>query len=460
MLVPVQYQRLMAPARVRRFRPVVFRLKFCTSAPFNAAELKADVLAALARRLVEFYGMTEGGGTCILEAHNPDKLHTVGRPAEGHDIRLIDEAGARSAARRGRRGGGPLRRHDDRLPRPARATREAEWFDARASASSAPATSAASTRTASSPCSTASKDMIISGGFNIYPSDLEAVLRQHPAVAEAAVVGVPSTEWGETPVAFVVARRDPAAPRPCADWAERAARQDPAPERTASGERTAAQRHRQGAQARVARPATMLPAPAATMLPRTARHDVSVDHLQCSARGHGLHAGDCSHRQTCAVACIQPLLVACVVAGPCNHGGSGLACSVGQVGTHALAIVQDSRGTGQLPFLGRPRTAGSEDQRLPLAARLQALAPNGQWSKEDVLPRDVTHGNALGGQAADAAFDAGAACRAGQAMPGRMRRRELLSLGLGATSDQAGHQRQGATARNFHADLHGAMAYS
>ena len=48
--------------------------------------------------------------------------------------------------------------------------------------------------------------MIISGGFNLYPSDLEAVLREHPAVAEAAVAGVPSERWGETPAAWVVAR--------------------------------------------------------------------------------------------------------------------------------------------------------------------------------------------------------------------------------------------------------------
>ena len=50
------------------------------------------------------------------------------------------------------------------------------------------------------------KDMLISGGFNVYPSDLEAVLLQHPAVAEAAVVGVPSERWGESPVACVVPR--------------------------------------------------------------------------------------------------------------------------------------------------------------------------------------------------------------------------------------------------------------
>ena len=48
------------------------------------------------------------------------------------------------------------------------------------------------------------KDMIVSGGENIYPAEIENVLMAHPAVADAAVIGVPSDRWGETPKAMIV----------------------------------------------------------------------------------------------------------------------------------------------------------------------------------------------------------------------------------------------------------------
>jgi long-chain acyl-CoA synthetase len=48
--------------------------------------------------------------------------------------------------------------------------------------------------------------MIISGGSNIYPREIEEVLLRHPAVAECSIVGRPHSEWGEEVVAFVVAR--------------------------------------------------------------------------------------------------------------------------------------------------------------------------------------------------------------------------------------------------------------
>jgi long-chain acyl-CoA synthetase len=51
-----------------------------------------------------------------------------------------------------------------------------------------------------------SKDMIISGGTNIYPREVEEVLLDHPCVAEVSVIGRPDPEWGESVVAYVVPR--------------------------------------------------------------------------------------------------------------------------------------------------------------------------------------------------------------------------------------------------------------
>ena len=204
MLVPVQYQRLMALPDFDRYDLSSFRVKTCTSAPFPAA-LKADVLKRWPGRLYDVYGLTEGGGTCVLDctAH-PDKLHTSGKPVAGHDIRLIDEQGREVAPGEA----GEVVGHSPGMMtgyhnQPEK-TREAEWFDA---------TGKRFIRTGDIGRFDAEgfltlvdrkKDMIISGGFNIYPSDLEAVVRRHPAVAEVAVVGVPSEKWGETPVAYVV----------------------------------------------------------------------------------------------------------------------------------------------------------------------------------------------------------------------------------------------------------------
>ncbi|HSW08547.1 class I adenylate-forming enzyme family protein [Aquabacterium sp.] len=206
MLVPVQYQRLMARPEFGQYDLSSFRSKFCTSAPFHPA-LKTEVLARWPGALVEYYGMTEGGGTCILQAHLfPNKLHTVGQPAEGHDIRLIDEEGrevlrGESGEVVGRSSGMMSGYHNQ----PGK-TAEAEWFNKEGQRYIRTGDVGRFDEDGFLILHDRRKDMIISGGFNIYPSDLEAVLRRHPAVADAAVIGVPSVEWGETPVAFVVVR--------------------------------------------------------------------------------------------------------------------------------------------------------------------------------------------------------------------------------------------------------------
>jgi acyl-CoA synthetase (AMP-forming)/AMP-acid ligase II len=203
-LVPVQYQRIMAHPDFGRYDLTSFRMKFCTSAPFPAP-LKANILRRWPGGLIEYYGMTEGGGTCMLAAHDrPDKLHTVGIPAPGHDIRLIDELGREVP--RGETG--EVVGHSGSMMtgyyrQPAK-TAEAEWYDAAGKRFIRTGDLGRFDKDGFLTLLDRKKDMIISGGFNVYPSDLEAVLREHADVAEAAVIGVPSDRWGETPVAFVV----------------------------------------------------------------------------------------------------------------------------------------------------------------------------------------------------------------------------------------------------------------
>ena len=205
MLVPVQYQRIMDLPEFGRFDLSSFRMKFCTSAPFAAA-LKADILKRWPGGLTEYYGMTEGGGSCILHAHEfPDKLHTVGQPAPGHEIRLIDEQGREVPPGEIGEivGRSPASMMNGYFNQP-RKTAEAEWHDPEGNRYIRTGDVGRFDEQGFLTLLDRRKDMIISGGFNVYPSDLESVLSKHDAIKEAAVVGVPSRQWGETPVAFVV----------------------------------------------------------------------------------------------------------------------------------------------------------------------------------------------------------------------------------------------------------------
>jgi acyl-CoA synthetase (AMP-forming)/AMP-acid ligase II len=235
MLVPVQYQRIMAQPDFGRYDLTSFHMKFCTSAPFPAT-LKADILRRWPGGLIEYYGMTEGGGTCMLAAHDrPDKLHTVGTPVPGHDIRLIDEHGREVPSGET----GEIVGHSGSMMtgyyRQAAQTAEAEWHDATGKRFIRTGDLGRFDKDGFLTLLDRKKDMIISGGFNVYPSDLEAVLREHADVAEVAVIGVPSDRWGETPVAFVVLKAGAAATEGSAQPTAGSAQPSSAPPLVAEG---------------------------------------------------------------------------------------------------------------------------------------------------------------------------------------------------------------------------------
>jgi acyl-CoA synthetase (AMP-forming)/AMP-acid ligase II len=208
MLVPVQYKRLMEYPQFDDFDLSSMVLKYCTSAPFSA-ELKAEVLRRMPGGLVEIYSMTEGGVVCLLLAHeHPGKLHTVGIPWGGSEVITVDEALNRlPPGEVGELVGRSATMMSGYQNQPEK-TREASWHDENGDRWQRMGDIGRVDADGFVELIGRSKDMIISGGFNIYPIDLENVLMEHPAVKEAAVIGVESDRWGETPYGFVVAEPD------------------------------------------------------------------------------------------------------------------------------------------------------------------------------------------------------------------------------------------------------------
>jgi acyl-CoA synthetase (AMP-forming)/AMP-acid ligase II len=173
----------------------------------GAAALKQEVLRRWPGELVEYYGMTEGCEVCVLDMRrHPDKLHTVGHPIAGHDLRVIDNEGCKlPPGSTGEIVGRWPTMMLGYLNQPQK-TRDLEWFDAQGNRFIRSGDVRCFNLDGFLVLMDRTKDMVISCGFNVYPSDVEAVLREHPEVAEVAVTGVPSARWGESPVAFLVRR--------------------------------------------------------------------------------------------------------------------------------------------------------------------------------------------------------------------------------------------------------------
>ena len=156
-------------------------------------------------KLMEFYGLTEGGGVCVLVAdETPEKLHTVGKPAAGVDIRIISDQGAEVATGITGEvvGRGPSMmsgywNRDD-------LTEASLWKDQNGTVFFRSGDMGCFDNDGFLILSDRKKDVIISGGFNIYADDLERTLLSDLDVVDAAVIGIPSDEWGETPMGFVV----------------------------------------------------------------------------------------------------------------------------------------------------------------------------------------------------------------------------------------------------------------
>jgi acyl-CoA synthetase (AMP-forming)/AMP-acid ligase II len=206
-VVPTMLQALLDAPEFRRER-----VRGLTRVAFGAAPMPPDLLARALEALpnAEFfqaYGMTETGGAVCMnppanhraEAHARGLVNSVGRAGLGSEILVTDEEG--HEVPRGQVGEvvvrGPMVTGGYwRQPQTTQAAFRDGWLR----------TGDAGRMDESGHLFIVDriKDMIISGGENVYGGEVETVLRGHPAVAQAAVVGVPDARWGEAVHAAVV----------------------------------------------------------------------------------------------------------------------------------------------------------------------------------------------------------------------------------------------------------------
>jgi acyl-CoA synthetase (AMP-forming)/AMP-acid ligase II len=204
-LVPVQIGRVLADENASAALHSLAPAMKWTAGSYLSLAWKQKLVESWPGGLIEIYGMTEGTPFTILRGHErPDKLHTVGQSDPPEDIKIIDDDGNELPF--GQRGEivGRVRKVMLGYNNNAAATQALFWHDKSGTPYFRSGDIGILDEEYFLQVTDRKKDMIISGGFNIYASDLEEVLLSHPAVSEAAVFGLPSNVWGETPAAAVV----------------------------------------------------------------------------------------------------------------------------------------------------------------------------------------------------------------------------------------------------------------
>ncbi len=205
-MVPLQYQKLMECEDFGNYDLTSLDSYMCCGSPL-AVSLKQDIIERLPGDLIELYGLTEGLVTILSPEDMIDKTDSVGRPCPGQYLAIIDDDGNILATGEAGEIVGQCRFMMAGYHANPEADEESTWVHP---------SGARWLRTGDIGkldidgflyLVDRKKDMILSGGQNIYPADIEATIIEHAAVSEVAVVGVAHKKWGETPLAVVVLAR-------------------------------------------------------------------------------------------------------------------------------------------------------------------------------------------------------------------------------------------------------------
>ena len=202
-MVPTQFKMLLEHPDFNRYNLNSMKIWLSAGSPFLKQD-KEEVLNRLPGELVELWGLTEGVATTLKPEDMEAKTASIGIPPVGWDVGIIDDEGNRLPP--GEVGeiigfSSFLMPEYYKLPDK---TREAIWRDERGRTYLRTGDMGKLDEDGFLYILDRKKDMIISGGINIFASDIEEILASHPAVKDCVVIGVLHEKWGETPLALVI----------------------------------------------------------------------------------------------------------------------------------------------------------------------------------------------------------------------------------------------------------------
>ena len=202
-MVPLQYQRLIEHPDFDKYDLSSLDACMCCGSPL-AAGLKKELAERWPGDFIELYGLTEGLVTILSPEDMPAKLESVGQPCPGQRLAIIDNNDEVLSAGEEGEIVGLCRFTMAGYHASDAANEEATWMHPSGERWLRTGDIGRLDEDGFLYLVDRKKDMIISGGQNIYPTDIEAKMIENDAVSEVAVIGIPDEKWGETPLAVVV----------------------------------------------------------------------------------------------------------------------------------------------------------------------------------------------------------------------------------------------------------------
>lgn len=202
-LVPPQFSAILALESLQKDWFSSLKTVLSAGSPLRL-DIKENILSAISENLFELYGFSEGFATMLKPYDQRKKFGSVGTPVLGFEIKIINEKGRECspnvAGEIAGYGAGMMKEYysEEEL------TNDLIWTDDRGRSFIKSGDIGSLDEDGYLTILDRKKDMIISGGLNVFPVDIEEVVSKHPDIIDVTVIGVPHEKWGETCLALVI----------------------------------------------------------------------------------------------------------------------------------------------------------------------------------------------------------------------------------------------------------------